>query len=186
MHKILFFTHSIRAETRKSDHVLYSSSLQILNVIWIVKKIFNCIKWNWNLTAILRNYAIFFMPQVLLFSLEKMQIRFISVHVNDCQDVVLFTKSIRLLCTKLLNVKASWMTITLKQWVKSPTRLLVKKIQKPGAVITALTFLWAWREDGNHLAVEQHKQSFRDEHINQNRTFTCFCWKSYFWKDCYL
>ena len=53
-----------------------------------------------------------------------------------------------------------------------------KKFQNPGAVITALTFLWAWREDGNHLAVEQHKQRCRDEHINQNCTFTCFCWKS--------
>ena len=54
-----------------------------------------------------------------------------------------------------------------------------KKFQNPGAVITALTFLWAWREDGNHLAIEQYKQSCRDEHINQNCTFTCFCWKSY-------
>ena len=33
-----------------------------------------------------------------------------------------------------------------------------KKFQNPGAVITALTFLWAWREDGNHLAIEQYKQ----------------------------
>ena len=29
-----------------------------------------------------------------------------------------------------------------------------KKIQNPGAVITAQTFLWAWREDGKHLAVK--------------------------------
>ena len=41
-----------------------------------------------------------------------------------------------------------------------------KKFQKPGAVITAQTFLWAWREDGNHLAVQQYQQSFRDEQIN--------------------
>ena len=38
-----------------------------------------------------------------------------------------------------------------------------KKFQNPGAVITALTFLWAWREDGNHHAIEQYKQSCRDE-----------------------
>ena len=29
-----------------------------------------------------------------------------------------------------------------------------KKIQNPGAVITAQTFLWAWRGDGKHLAVK--------------------------------
>ena len=61
-----------------------------------------------------------------------------------------------------------------------------KKIQKPGAVIAVQTFLWAWGEDGNHLAVHQFKQSLEMNRLTTVAPSLAYDWISYFLKDCHL